>query len=360
MSSYTAMLFAPLPPPVGGITSITAMLYRELAGDQNVLFLQPVPKTGSWKRVLRPAISVARLLRGTVNVRRAGRVVFFCSSRASFWDKCVWASLVLSLGRTAVMVMVAGDFPETFAASPRAARGFAHWLFRRRGLIVAAQSASWAARYREIFPGAAVTQVGATVDAGFFTPRTISSQAPDVITLLFVGWIIESKGISDLLDAIESLAKQSVEGLRVRLVGPVFGRDAFWQGEIDRRGIGAFVELGGSVTSRAEIAREYRQADVFVFPSHFEGFPVALLEAAAAGLPCVATEVGGVVDILDSGRAGMIVPLKDPVGLAAALDTVVHDAELRHRLGSAAAEYTRRTFSLHACVASYRAVLGLD
>lgn len=354
-----AMLFAPLPPPVGGITSITAMLHRELGDDSGVLFMQPVPKTASWKRVVRPLLSIVRLVRGTLHVRRGGRIVFFCSSRASFWDKCIWAGIVLLLGRRAVMVMVAGDFPDAFAAEPPFARALAHWLFRRPGLTVAAQSASWMATYRQIFPNTTVTVVGATVDREFFQDR-VGTNSPDVpLRLLFVGWIIADKGVVDLLDAVKSIAPSLEDRAYVRLVGPAFGREAFWQGEIDRRGIASLVELAGPVNNRADIIREYHEADVFVFPSHFEGFPVAMLEATATGLPCIATDVGGVSDMLDGGRTGLIIPVKSPTDLAVAISTLVSDLPLRQSLGAAAGQYTRRVFSLEACIVSYLRVLGV-
>jgi glycosyltransferase involved in cell wall biosynthesis len=359
MPKCAAMLFAPLPPPVGGIASITAMLHRDLSHRADVLFAQPVPKTASWKRALRPFVSIGRLVRGTLRVRRGGRVVFFCSSRASFWDKCVWAMIVLSLGRAVVMIMVAGDFPETFARSPRLARAVARWLFRRRGLTVGAQTASWAAVYRRIFPGATVTQVGATVDREFFQDRNGRNPASTRLTLLYVGWIIVDKGVADLLDALASIAPALRDRAQVRLVGPAFGREEFWQQEIARRQLASIVELVGPVTSRAAILREYHDADVFVFPSHYEGLPVALLEATAAGLPCVATDVGGALDLLDEGRAGLLVPPKAPAALASALHSLVTDAELRRRLGEAAAGHARHAYSPAACLASYHRVFGI-
>lgn len=354
-----AMLFAPLPPPVGGITSITAMLHRELGATNEVVFLQPVAKTTTWKRVVRPFLSLARLIRGTLYVPAGGRVVFFCSSRASFWDKCVWASVVLLLRRTVVMVMVAGDFPEAFAAAPAIARVFAHWLLRRRGIIVAAQSASWMAIYRRIFPHTIVTEIGATVEREFFQDYDRSSPPQSVVTLLFVGWVIPDKGVFDLLDALELIGTWVDGRARVRIVGPTFGREEFWRAEIERRGIGGIVALVGAVTNRAEILREYHDADAFVFPSHYEGFPVAMLEATAAGLLCIASDVGGVADILDGGRTGMVVPPKCPEKLAAAIKRAVSDAALRESLGAAAAEHTRSAFSLESCVTSYERVLGL-
>jgi len=353
------MLFAPLPPPVGGITSITAMLHQELSGSKDVLFGQPVPKTDGWGRVIRPFGSLARLIRGTLRVRPGGRVVFFCSSRASFWDKCVWAAVVLLLGRGAAMVMVAGNFPETFADSPRFARAAARWLFRRPGVIVAAQSRSWAATYRAIFPGAMVTQVGATVDPAFFGARDGAHVAAEKVTLLYVGWIIEDKGLLDLFDALQLAAPTIAGRVRMRLVGPLFGRESYWRAEVNRRGVASVIELAGTVTGRPAIVEEFRKADAFVFPSHYEGFPVALLEAAAAGLPCVATEVGGVADILDDGRAGLVVQPQCPAALSAAIVRMVVDPALRARLGAAAARHALSAFSGDECLASYRRLLDV-
>lgn len=83
-------------------------------------------------------------------------------------------------------------------------------------------------------------------------------------------------------------------------------------------------------------------ADVFVIPSHSEGMPVALLEAMSAGLPIVATRVGGIPELLTDGVDARLVPADDPGALAGALGELVADPAERARLGSAAAERARR------------------
>lgn len=77
-------------------------------------------------------------------------------------------------------------------------------------------------------------------------------------------------------------------------------------------------------------------ADVFALASHVEGFPIALMEAMAAGVPAVATDVGGVPDAVVDGQTGLIVPAGQPARLAEALLRVVRDADLRHRLAAGA------------------------
>jgi glycosyltransferase involved in cell wall biosynthesis len=92
-------------------------------------------------------------------------------------------------------------------------------------------------------------------------------------------------------------------------------------------------------------------ADVFALASDWEGHPLALMEAMAAGLPVVATRVGGVEEIV--GDAGLLVPAGDEEDLTRALRQLMEDPELRRRLGQAARERSRR-FGLRPMIESYQ------
>ncbi len=84
-----------------------------------------------------------------------------------------------------------------------------------------------------------------------------------------------------------------------------------------------------------------REAAVFLMPSQSEGLPMALLEAMAYGMAIVATEAGGIPEVVDAGADGLLVPVDDPEALAEALCRVVADAGLRQRLSAAAAARAR-------------------
>ena len=84
---------------------------------------------------------------------------------------------------------------------------------------------------------------------------------------------------------------------------------------------------------RSDVIRAYASADIFVLPSLFEPFGIVLLEAMAAGLPVVASAVGGIVDVVADGTTGLLVPPGNPSALAAGLEHLIADSSSRARMG---------------------------
>jgi glycosyltransferase involved in cell wall biosynthesis len=107
-------------------------------------------------------------------------------------------------------------------------------------------------------------------------------------------------------------------------------------------------DAGELLGARDDVAEQLARADVFVLSSRSEGLPMAILEAMAAGLPVVATDVGGIPELVADGETGLLVPPGDADALAAALQRLVADAELRRRLGDAARARVEERFSLAA------------
>lgn len=96
--------------------------------------------------------------------------------------------------------------------------------------------------------------------------------------------------------------------------------------------------------------------DVFVLPSLSEGMPLALLEAMAAGVPAVATRVGGVGEVVEDGKTGLLVPPEDGFALAESIVKLLEDRTLARRMGNCAQEAVDRHFSLEKMVRAYREI----
>jgi glycosyltransferase involved in cell wall biosynthesis len=107
---------------------------------------------------------------------------------------------------------------------------------------------------------------------------------------------------------------------------------------------------------RDDVAALLAAADLFVLPSRSEAFPNSVVEAMAAGLPVVACAVGGLLELIDDGRTGLLVPPDDPVALAGALRRLLADRPAADRIGAAARAEVAERYSFDGMVASFEAL----
>jgi glycosyltransferase involved in cell wall biosynthesis len=163
-----------------------------------------------------------------------------------------------------------------------------------------------------------------------------------------VGSLTPMKNQAILLRAVSRLvAGQANVEVRVAGDGPRRGSLATLAAEL---GLANRVQFLGHV---ADIAAFLRSLDVFALPSDSEAHPNALLEAMACGLPCVATRVGGVPEILNGGAAGLLVDAGDERALATALAGLLADPGRRTALGQAAHAHVCRWYSLDRMIDAY-------
>jgi glycosyltransferase involved in cell wall biosynthesis len=187
----------------------------------------------------------------------------------------------------------------------------------RRARVVICPSEELAVAAREL--GARDVRV---IPSGVGIPDAVD--APDELPhVLFVGRLSEEKGILDLVAATEGIPRVVVGD------GPLRDRVPDAIGFVPPRKLGAY----------------YERAAVVVCPSHREGYGVVAREAMAYGRPVVASAVGGLLDAVEDGVTGVLVPPRDPTALRAALERLLRDDELRRRLGHAARAAARERFS---------------
>jgi glycosyltransferase involved in cell wall biosynthesis len=164
--------------------------------------------------------------------------------------------------------------------------------------------------------------------------------APDDVVLVMVGTFKRQKGHSHLIEALSRLRGSHPE-LRILLVGDGPLR-AEVQDAAHRARLDGMVRFLGS---RRDIPRILAASDCFVLPSLWEGLPIALLEAMASGLPCIATEVSGTEQVVVDDVTGMLIPPGDPFALAKAMEQMVADPERARRMGAAGRQRIETLFS---------------
>ena len=156
-----------------------------------------------------------------------------------------------------------------------------------------------------------------------------------------------AKGHQHLLEAVERLARQGIH-FELTLAGdPNSGTGDLMRREVIRRGLTEVVRFAGQVADMAALLREH---EVFVLPSESEGLPLCILEAMACGLAVVATRVGGIPEIVEEGKNGLLVDPGEPAQLTESLQKLIGSEELRRELGEAGAQRVARHFSFRECV----------
>jgi glycosyltransferase involved in cell wall biosynthesis/Ser/Thr protein kinase RdoA (MazF antagonist) len=167
--------------------------------------------------------------------------------------------------------------------------------------------------------------------------------------LLYVGRLHPQKGLDVLLQAIRILTEEPAQLLDLRLIG-----DGPARGELttlaDQLGLNDRVTFCGQSD---QVMEELAAADIFVLPSRAEGLSNALLEAMAAGLPSLVSNIPGNVDVVEHERNGLLFRAEDPQALAECLTSLLEQEDLRRRLGREARQTVETRFSLETIATRY-------
>lgn len=166
--------------------------------------------------------------------------------------------------------------------------------------------------------------------------------------ILSVGRLVPEKAQQHLVSAASALAEDMPE-LRFFIAGDGPCRQGLEE-QIENAGLNERFRLLGS---RSDVSRLLCAADLFVLYSDTEGMPVSLMEAMSAGLPCVASDLEGIAQLIPDSRYGTLLKAGDPALLTETLREVLSDPARSKAQGLAAAERIRRSFSLDASCAQY-------
>ena len=244
--------------------------------------------------------------------------------------------------------------PVYLALHRLAARGTTMTVFQNR------DDQTFFERYAMIGKGLSRLIPGSGIDVGRFEQAVAAGPSPADLRrslglenceiVITVTRLTRQKGIPALLEAA-ALIHAARPTVRFLLVGPreSEGRLAVTQAELDRH-----APYVVAIGTRSDVPSLLKAAHVFAFPTEYrEGVPRALLEAALAGLPIVATNMPGCNDVVRDGRSGFLVPPHSPRLLATKIIDLLDDRSAARAMGARAAELVRQEFNLDLTVARY-------
>jgi glycosyltransferase involved in cell wall biosynthesis len=165
------------------------------------------------------------------------------------------------------------------------------------------------------------------------------------IRVLFVAsHFTKSKGVWDLFEAMKTLCAAPGPSLLFVWVGGG-EEEKGMQEKFLEEGLTKAVQFTGFLDKRG-IGRWMRNTDIFVLPSHSEGFPFTVLEAMSRGLPVVAARTGALPDMIEDGENGYLIPIRDPGALAVAIRRLASDGDLRRSMGRNNVRKVRERFDV--------------
>ena len=238
-------------------------------------------------------------------------------------------------------------------------RRFVRWALRTSDAVVAISS--YTAREIAHFANVPVQVIPYTL--GFADAETRERQPRNAgkrFQVLFVGRLVERKGVTHLIEAVRRLPADLEARLVVIGDGPE--RQSL-EAQTRAAGLEGRVEIRGRV-SDAALREAYGAADVLVLPSILdargdtEGLGVVLLEAMSYGVPVVASDIGGITDIVENEKSGLLTPPAEPELLARALERLARDPALAARLVTAGEQRVRAAFGWPVIMAKWQACYG--
>lgn len=326
----------------GGISAMVKVYIAQgLFGRWNLRYIE----THCDGSKLRKAVKAARAWLAFMAVLLSGRVDLLhvhIASDASFWRKSLFIVPAHARGVPYVLHMHGGRFLEFYRDQPlRFVKRFIRHVYRKASVVIAL-SDEWRETLLQVSPESRIVVVPNPVHVPSWQ-AAIEDGPP---TVLYLGLIKEAKGAFDLVRAWPAVG-QAVPDARLVLGGV---------GEVDALralaktlGVDAAVETPGWIVGDAKDAL-MRRSWIFALPSHGEALPMAILETMAAGIPVVATRVGGVPTAVDHGVTGLLLEVGDIAALSRALIELLTDAPRRRSMGAAARRAASEKFSADAIV----------
>ncbi len=309
------LLVGPVPPPVGGVESVThSLLDSELRFDFNLTHCD-ISRKQTKEFVSR--ITVRNIYwAAKYTLRFMGMVIWnrphlvhspIVSLPVPFTRDAWFAIWAWMCGRKLVLHSHDGYLPEVYNRSSPLRRRFMKFVFNRAKRLITI-SETWERFFSDWGLKCPIDTVYNPLDQKMYEMLSEPNCHPShPWTALFVGAICRDKGALDLLNAADAVLKTHPDA-RFLLVGPgrFVGEWDMVQREREKMGLTDKVEMPGSL-SLEPLADAYRNANCFVLPTYFEGMPVVLVEAMAAGLPIITTDVGGIKDLVEDGVNGYII-----------------------------------------------------
>lgn len=273
--------------------------------------------------------------------------IHFCSG-VDFWKHAICLGSARWYGAKTVFHLHGGGFPAFFDTMKPVQKLITRRVFGAPERVIALSS-YWEEVLSELAPPERIRVLNNPIDC---QRLSAGGRSPDPAnpTLLLLGRLGSAKGHYDVLKGLPLVVKKHPT-VRVRFAGSDDEPGATQELErlARKAGLSDNIQFLGPVSFESKVEL-LRTSTMMILPSYAENMPVSVLEAMAVRMPVVSTRVGAIPEVLDEGKAGLLIEAGDWQALAQSIDRLLDDPALAARLGDAAGERARRLWDVK-CVA---------
>ncbi|MBM3309248.1 MAG: glycosyltransferase family 4 protein [Candidatus Altiarchaeales archaeon] len=344
MEKKKVMMVGPLPPTVGGLTtfmlgvmnSSLKVKYDFIPYDTS----RPVKKTfskNSGNMTLFDA-GIARAFTGVLVTlwhiakfpfaliaSRPNLVHVQTPSYLAFWENAVYIVISRTLGFKTILHIQGGEFKLFYDNSGIFKHAIKYAVNKADVVIVLSEF--WKKLLSEFVDEGKIRVLNNPVDTTSF--RLEKKRGDNILRILFLGCYWKRKGIYDIMKAIPEVVKENKKVL-FTLAGESDIEE--FKRICSEAGVEKYVRFAGVVEGKEKV-EELVNSDIFILPSYNEGMPLAILEAMAAGLPVVASNVGSIPEVIEENVNGFLITPGDWKTLADKILALAGSKELRMRMG---------------------------
>jgi glycosyltransferase involved in cell wall biosynthesis len=274
-------------------------------------------------------------------LRKHPQIIHLHTSQGVGWLKDTFFIVVAKmLGCRIILHMHGGDFDHIYGRSPRVIQKYTRKIMKQVDSLIAV-SGEWKNRLKHIFPDIHILCLKNCINVDAISPAH-ASRSTNGVKALFLGLVGTSKGAFDLLEAL-SLLKSSHTSIHLTFAGPEEREGDLLRAEkkVKELALERVCRVVGPVYG-AEKSELLSESGLFVLPSYKECLPMAILEAMAAGMPVVATPVGGIPEVVREGVNGFLIAAGDVLALAEKLALLAGNPDLREAMGRRSREFAEQ------------------
>ena len=340
----------------GQMIACHALINSDLKSNINWILLDTTAVLPIQPVFIRSLKALRRIIMLLYNLstKNISKVLIFSSSGLSFFEKGLMARLAVFFGKKVVFAPRSGLILNDLARPKK--KRFIRKVFQVSHRVVC-QGKNWKDLFMSLEDNPIEEKYAIIpnwVDVNKYTVQQKENDNTDKITLLYLGWVKNYKGIYDLLNAINKI-KDRAPLLKVEICGhgDDYEKAVLFTKEQD---LDQMISFHGWVDLEKKMTM-FKLSDIYILPSHFEGFPNALLEAMSAGLPIIATDVGAVSSVVENNVNGLLINPKSPDEIGKAILTLYNDELLRETFAKKARETILNGYSKERAMEKFKKLL---